>query len=91
MFIKKKVIAKLFKAKDSNKCAYHKVKKVIVKLFKHKDSIQECLFKKNLLWNFLNVEFRAKYVYYKKVIVKLFKRKDSIEICLLKKGYCETF
>ena len=49
MFIKKKVNAKLFKAKDSNKCVYQKEKKVIVKLFKHKDSIEICLLKKRLL------------------------------------------
>ena len=45
MFIKKKVIVKLFKPKDSNKCVYQK-KKVIVKLFKRKDSIEICLLKK---------------------------------------------
>ena len=44
MFIKKKVIEKLFKPKDSNKCVYQK--KVIVKLFKRKASIEICLLKK---------------------------------------------
>ena len=45
MFIKKKVIPKLFKAKDSNKCVYQKEKKVIVKLFKRKDS-NKCVYQK---------------------------------------------
>ena len=45
MFFKKKVIVKLFKAKDSNKCVYQK-KKVIVKLFKDNDSIEICSLKK---------------------------------------------
>ena len=45
MFIKKKVIVKLFKRKDSKKCVYQK-KKVIVELFKRKDSIEICLLKK---------------------------------------------
>ena len=42
MFIKKKVIVKLFKPKDCNKCVYQKKKKIIVKLFKLKDSIEVC-------------------------------------------------
>ena len=45
MFFKKKVIVKLFKPKDSNKCVYQE-KKVIVNLFKHKDSIEISLLKK---------------------------------------------
>ena len=45
MFIKKKVIVKPFKPKDSNKCVYQK-KKVIVKLFKRKDSNEMCFFLK---------------------------------------------
>ena len=49
MFIKKKIIVKLFKRKDSNKSAYEKKKKVIVKLFKRKDSNEICLLKKTLL------------------------------------------
>ena len=65
MFIKKEVILKLFKAKDSNKCVYQK-KKVILKFFKHKDSIEICLLKKSLLWNFLNVKIATKYVYQNK-------------------------
>ena len=56
MFIKKKVIAKLFKDKDSNKCVYQKEKKVIVKLFKCKDSIEICLLRKTLLRNFLKLK-----------------------------------
>ena len=44
MFIKKKVIGKLFKPKDSNKCVDQK--KVIVKLFKRKAPIEICLLKK---------------------------------------------
>ena len=48
MFIKKKVIVKLFKSKDFNKCVYQK-QKVIVKLFKRKDSIEISLLKKRLL------------------------------------------
>ena len=45
MFFKKKVIVKLFKPKDSNKCVYQK-KKLIVKLFKDQDLIEICLLKK---------------------------------------------
>ena len=45
MFIKKKVIVKLFKRKDSNEICLLK-KKVIVKLFKRKDSTEICLLKK---------------------------------------------
>ena len=59
MFIKKKVSVKRFKPKDSNKCVYQK--KVIVKRFKHKDSIEISLFKKRLLWNFLDVKIPTKY------------------------------
>ena len=44
MFIKKKVIVKLFEAKDSNKCVYQK--KVIVKLSQRKDSNEIFLLKK---------------------------------------------
>ena len=63
MFIKKKVIVKLFKPKDSTKCVYQKKKKVIVKLFKLKDS-NKCVFKKKrLLRNFLNLKIPSKYVY----------------------------
>ena len=59
---KKKVIVKVFKPKDSNKCV-HQNRKVPVKLFKHKDSIQICLLKKRFSWNFLNVKIPKKYVY----------------------------
>ena len=45
MFIKKKVIVKFFKRKDSNEICLLK-KKVIVKLFKRKDSNEICLLKK---------------------------------------------
>ena len=48
MFIKKKVIVKLFKPKDSNKCVYQK-QKVIVKLFNRKVSMEIRLLKKRLL------------------------------------------
>ena len=45
MFIKKNVIVKVFKRKDSNEICLLK-KKVIVKLLKGKDSIEICLLKK---------------------------------------------
>ena len=45
MFIKKKVIVKLFTSKDSNEICLLK-KKVIVKFFKRKDIIEICLLKK---------------------------------------------
>ena len=45
MFIKKKVIVKLFKRKDFMEISLLK-KKVIVELFKRKDSIEICLLKK---------------------------------------------
>ena len=45
MSIKKKVIVKLFKPKDSNKI-YLLKKKVLVKFFKRKDSTEICLLKK---------------------------------------------
>ena len=45
MSIKKTVIVKLFKPKDSNKI-YLLKKKVLVKFFKRKDSNQICLLKK---------------------------------------------
>ena len=45
MFIKKKVIVKLFKRKDSNEICLLK-KKDIVKFFKRKDSNEICLLKK---------------------------------------------
>ena len=45
MFIKKKVILKLFKRKDSNEICLLK-KKDIVKFFKRKDSNEICLLKK---------------------------------------------
>ena len=48
MVIKKKVIVKLFKRKDSNEICLLK-KKGIVKVLKGKDSIEICLFKKGLL------------------------------------------
>ena len=48
MFIKEKVIVKLLKAKDSNKCVHQK-KKPNVKVFKRKDSIEICLLRKKLL------------------------------------------
>ena len=64
MFIKKKVIVKLFKRKDSNKSVYQKKKKkLIAKLFKRKDSKEICLLKKRLLENFLNIKIPSKYVY----------------------------
>ena len=47
MFIKKKVIVKLFQPKDSNKCVYQK-QKVIVKLFNRKVSMEIRLLKKRL-------------------------------------------
>ena len=62
MFIKKKVIVKLFKRKDSNEICLLK-KKLIAKLFKRKDSKEICLLKKRLLSNFLNVKIPSKYVY----------------------------
>ena len=67
-------------------------KKVIAKLFKCKDSIEICLLKKRLLWNFLNLNIPPNvFIKKKKVIVKLFKRKDSTEICLLKKRLLRNF
>ena len=63
MFIKTKVIVKLFKAKDSNKCLYQKKKKVLVKHFKHKDYIEIRLLKKSLLGNFLKLKIPSKCVY----------------------------
>ena len=41
-------------------------KNVILKGFKGKDSIEICLLKKSLLWNFLNVKIPTKYVYQNK-------------------------
>ena len=41
-------------------------KKVIVKLFKPKDSIEICLLKKRLLWNFLSVKIPTKVLMKKK-------------------------
>ena len=63
MFIKKKIIVKLFKRKDSNKSVYEKKKKVILKLFKRKDSNEIYLLKKRLLRNFLKVKIPTKYFY----------------------------
>ena len=51
MFIKKNVIVKRFKRKDSNEICLLK-KKVIVKLFKRKDSIEICLLKKGYCESF---------------------------------------
>ena len=48
MFIKKNVIVKLFKRKDSNEICLLK-KQVIEKLFKRKDSNEICLLEKRFL------------------------------------------
>ena len=67
-------------------------KKFIVKLFKRKDSIEICLLRKRLLWNFLSLKIPANvFIKKKKVIVKLFKGKDSNQICLLKKSLLGNF
>ena len=49
--MKKKVIVKLFKSKDSTKCVYQK-KKVILKLSKRKDTNEICLLKKGYCESF---------------------------------------
>ena len=67
-------------------------KKFIVKLFKRKDSIEICLLRKRLLWNFLSLKIPTNvFIKKKKVVVKLFKRKDSNEISLLRKRLLWNF
>ena len=91
MFIKKKVIVKLFKRPDSNEIWSLK-KRLLWNFLNGKIPTKYVFFKKKVIAKLFKPKDSNKCVYQKKkVIVKLFKRKDSIEICLIKKGYCETF
>ena len=67
-------------------------KKFIVKLFKRKDSIEICMLRKRLLWNFLSLKIPTNvFIKKEKVIVKVFNDKDSNQICLLKKSLLGNF
>ena len=90
MVIKKKVIVKLFKRKDSNEICLLK-KRLLLNFLKLKIPTNVFI-KKKVIVKLFKAKDSNKCVYQKKkFIVQLFKRKDSNEICLLKKAYCETF
>ena len=92
MFIKKKVIVKLFKPKDSNKCVYQK--KRLLSNFLNLKILRNGFIKKKmvLVKRFKHENSIQICLLKKKVIVKLFKPKSSNEISLpRKKGIVKYF
>ena len=87
MFFKKKVIVKLFKPKDSNKCVYQK-KNGYCETFQTSRFHRIMFIKKKVIAKLFKAKDTNKcaYLKVKKVIVKLFKHKDSIQECLFKKS-----